>query len=229
MKFLVMSCLFGLALAGQVPVFRYYTAISLPQSEARHGFNERDGSGYRWGYRFPGQVHTETRDEGGNVRGTFGYLDAHGISNIWKYRSDQGTGFTAEIELRQPNKNVPQSAQRPVEEPAPIFYSLEDKSKREEFYNHFAISPKLINAVESQQVIAAGSSPFSKTPQFYINREQVEEAGSVSALAAKFGAIPVAAVHDVQSRPGYASHSSSSPVLNHFDGVYTIEIPEPVV
>ncbi|XP_066937308.1 uncharacterized protein [Macrobrachium rosenbergii] len=221
MRFLVTSCLFGLALAGPSPGFRYaYTIPQASQQQAWSQFNERSGNNYAWGYEFPGRVHHESRDGGGNVRGVIGFVDANGAPNVWKYNSDSKNGFRVDTEIGE-HSEAPSLDQTPEEDSTAIFYIAKDGSRSEKF----SVNPLLKSALLSKQIYAAGSSPFSKTPQFFVDHQQAEEAGSVSALAERFGAIPVAAVHDVQSRPSQDSLSSYSPLLNFSGDLYTLEVP----
>ncbi|XP_064103599.1 uncharacterized protein LOC135213560 [Macrobrachium nipponense] len=223
MRFLVTSCLFGLALAGPFPGFRYAYTIPQANQQVWSQFNERSGTNYAYGYEFPGRVHHESRDVGGNVRGVVGFVDANGSPNVWKYSSDPNNGFRVDTEVGESSPEVRSRDQTPEEDSTAIFYTAKDGSGREQF----SVNPLLKSAVLSQHIYAAGSSPFSKTPQFFVDHEQVEEAGSVSALAERFGAVPVAAVHDVQSRPSQASLASESfsPLLNFNEGLYTLEVP----
>lgn len=92
-----------------------------------------------------------------------------------------------------------------------------------------SLSPFLRLAVDAGFVRASGSSQ-SGSPQYEVSEELAKEAGSVSELAYRLGAIPVAAVHDVQMRPNeIIPEESFSPILHHKSMPqvtrYTLEVP----
>lgn len=92
-----------------------------------------------------------------------------------------------------------------------------------------SLSPLLKLAVDAGFVRSSGSSP-SGSPQYEVSEDLAKEAGSVSELAYRLGAIPVAAVHDVQMRPNeVTAEESFSPLLHHESlpkvTRYTLELP----
>ncbi|XP_050727008.1 uncharacterized protein LOC127003972 isoform X2 [Eriocheir sinensis] len=92
-----------------------------------------------------------------------------------------------------------------------------------------SLSPMLKLAVDAGFVRASGSSQ-SGSSQYEVSEELAKDAGSVSELAYRLGAIPVAAVHDVQMRPNeIIPEESFSPVLHHKSMPqvtrYTLEVP----
>lgn len=92
-----------------------------------------------------------------------------------------------------------------------------------------SLSPILKSAVDAGFVRASGSSQ-SGSLRYEISDELAKDAGSVSELAYRFGAIPVAAVHDVQMRPqAIIPEESFSPVLHHKTlpqaTMYSLEVP----
>ncbi|XP_042237081.1 uncharacterized protein LOC121876185 [Homarus americanus] len=251
----LVSVVVGTAVAAPDPRFRF--AYSIPTHEELvpqagiapqpgfapqlwRQFMDRIGPVYTYGYELPGRVHYESKDGQGVVKGTFGYTDPYKSPAVWKYVSDTKSGFQVESDSPQ---QVPQSEesagqsvvhhvphsqpqvvvppQQQVRSPGVVVGSPEQD---------VALLPLLKQAAEAGQVLPAGFSP-SGTPQFVVTPELAEEAGGVSALAYRLGAVPVAAVHDVQVRPSHFRNNQAdfSPVLVHQERpeaiFYTLEVP----
>ena len=92
-----------------------------------------------------------------------------------------------------------------------------------------SLSPLMKLAIDAGFVQPSGYSQIG-SPQYDISPELAEDAGSVSELAYRLGAFPVAAVHDVQMRPNMVVQDDHfSPVLIHQDlpkvTKYTLDVP----
>lgn len=92
-----------------------------------------------------------------------------------------------------------------------------------------SLTPLLKLAVDAGFVRASGATQPG-TAQYEVSGDLADDAGSVSELAYRLGAIPVAAVHDVQMRPNeVVPEESLSPVLHHKATprvtLYTLEVP----
>lgn len=94
----------------------------------------------------------------------------------------------------------------------------------------FNINPLLKLAVDTGVVEPIGGSPQGVS-EYAVSPHLASEVGSVSSLAYRLGAVPVAAVHDVQMRPNLVdTESAYAPVLVHRETpkvtLYTLEVPE---
>lgn len=233
MRLLVALCLVGVVLCHPRPAFRY--AYLIPQAEQEKPwsqFNERGDDHYAWGYDYPGRVHFESNDNQGRVRGSFGYVDANGNPVVWQYTSDPNAGFQVKTGISPALSPAPVAGGEAVSLPEPSLYFGGNKEPSVPYTRaqlvEDTIGPLLKQAVSVGVLVPAGSSP-SDTPQYAINPEAAQRIGGVSAVAEALGAIPVAAVHDVQSRPSSAASYAFAPVLNHREEpditLYTLEVP----
>ncbi|KAG7160587.1 hypothetical protein Hamer_G001877 [Homarus americanus] len=159
-----------------------------------------------------------SRYHGGGVKGQGSTGEG---SRVKVPRSEESAGQSVvhHVPHSQPQVVVP--PQQQVRSPGVVVGSPEQD---------VALLPLLKQAAEAGQVLPAGFSP-SGTPQFVVTPELAEEAGGVSALAYRLGAVPVAAVHDVQVRPSHFRNNQAdfSPVLVHQERpeaiFYTLEVP----
>lgn len=222
------------------------SSVAFPSSPLRYAFNvptqlggenkewvqfvDRARPGYLFGYEFPGRFHYESKDEKETVRGLFQYHDPNGDPVVWEYLSDPIAGFTADVHTLS-DLNKPQAAAPISDDSQAVEVGLPGqkvvKSRAEQVED--TISPLLKQAAEDGEVIPVGSSPHG-TPIYAVSPDLAAEAGGVSALAYRLGAIPVAAVHDAQARPSYADTDTAySPVLVQQEQpeitLYTLEVP----
>nr|XP_045609689.1 uncharacterized protein LOC123765238 [Procambarus clarkii] len=209
-----------------------------PSNQWSH-FVDRTGPGYAYGYEFPGQVHYHTKDEEQAVKGTFGYIDPYGSPVVWLYSSNPTDGFRAEVSTGgkplQPGALSGVSSQLEARLPevqaeseGVEVGSEEDYSRA--IYEKGSLSPLLKQAVAEGDLFSTGKSP-SGILGFLVNPKTAEEAGGVSELATRLGALPVAAVHDVQVRPTFKEYRPEdfAPVLNYAEQskatVYSLDVP----
>ncbi|KAF2356696.1 Insect cuticle protein, partial [Trinorchestia longiramus] len=180
---------------------------------------------YNWGYQYPGQAHSESKDNDGNVQGSYAFVDANGEVQQASYQASPGVGFTVD------QKVVAQPSGLTFEAPAAVVpFGVESELQvhsssarnfdegniqqfRQNFFNNLAgdevgldigsaqaierASPTLLAAVRAGALTPAGGGPEELV--FRVSDALVDEArGSVSALAALLDADPVAARHDQQ-------------------------------
>ena len=104
----------------------------------------------------------------------------------------------------------------------------QDTSKAEQDVGRSPLSPLLKMAYDAGFVSVSGVSQ-SGSPLYDVSPFLADDAGSVSELAYRLEAVPVAAVHDVQRPYAAAPAHSFSPVLIHDDKPqvtkYTLEVP----
>lgn len=111
----------------------------------------------------------------------------------------------------------------------PVVPQQQYTSRSEQDLARSSLSPLLKLAVDAGFVRSSGVSQTG-SPQYEVSSDLAEDAGSLSELVYRLGAIPVAAVHDVQMRPNtIVSDESFSPVLIHKEmptvTKYTLEVP----
>nr|XP_053628931.1 uncharacterized protein LOC128686175 [Cherax quadricarinatus] len=212
-----------------------------PSQQQWTQFVERAGPSYSYGYEFPGQVHYEAKDDQRTVKDTFSYVDANGLPVLWQYLSSPSQGFSTIVDTGNPAAAVPSKVDAVAgvysqqETPGTRLSEVRVQSQGVEVESSepslkVTLSPLLKQAAVAGEVLPAGRSP-SGAPQFVVSPKVAAEAGGVSELAVRLGAVPVAAVHDVQMRPdfGDARAEDFAPVLIHSEQpkvtVYALEVP----
>ncbi|MPC36111.1 hypothetical protein E2C01_029558 [Portunus trituberculatus] len=187
----------------------------------RHQFYQSSGGNFVHGYAYP---HYQVQS-GANVPGGVSYLNAYGYPTLLTHPL-----FGFATNHQNPVAPVGKFRSVPAVETFPAgvpVVSQQDASKSEQDSGRTPLSPLLKMAYDAGFVSVSGISQ-SGSPLYDVSPFLAEDAGSVSELAYRLEAVPVAAVHDVQRPHGRPAHSFS-PVLIHDDNPqvtkYTLEVP----
>ncbi|KAK4299289.1 hypothetical protein Pmani_028431 [Petrolisthes manimaculis] len=205
---LVLLTLVGVVCSAPTVSFNY--AVVQP---TRTNYKQQQGNRYAFGYEFEGHGHHVVRNEDNVV---------NGLPLASWHHSVPGSGFTNQqlpvnlVPATQVNTGV-EYQQRVDNVPLPS--------------RAVSIFPLVKLAVDKGVVKPLGGSPQGVS-EYAVSPHLASEVGSVSSLAYRLGAVPVAAVHDVQMRPNSlnSDNTALAPVLVHRETpkitLYTLEVPE---
>ncbi|KAK3892150.1 hypothetical protein Pcinc_003986 [Petrolisthes cinctipes] len=218
---LVFLTLVGVVCGAPTVSFNY--AVVQP---TRTNYKEQQGNRYAFGYEFEGHGHHVVRNEDNVVNGQYGYVDSNGMPVAWQY-SAPGIGFGNQ---QLPVNLVP--ATQVVQAAANTGVEHQQRVENIPFPNSaVSIFPLVKLAVDKGVVKPLRGSPQGVS-EYAVSPHLASEVGSVSSLAYRLGAVPVAAVHDVQMRPNSLNSDTTAlaPVLVHRETpkitLYTLEVPE---
>ncbi|KAG0706840.1 hypothetical protein GWK47_024287 [Chionoecetes opilio] len=188
-------------------------------------FHGSPGSNLVYGYNTFPQYQAQGRV---NVPGTVTYLDAYGQPTLLSHPMF-GLGTYAQKPLAPVGGHLSVPSASAFIPNAAVVQHQRYAATSQKDLGRSALSPLLKLAVDAGFVRASGSSQTG-SPQYQVSSALAEDAGSVSELAYRLGANPVAAVHDVQMRPNTISTNDRfSPVLIHKETprvtLYTLEVP----
>ncbi|XP_063860460.1 uncharacterized protein LOC135100873 isoform X2 [Scylla paramamosain] len=191
-------------------------------SSPLYQFYKSTGGNFVHGYAYP---HYQLRG-GASVPGGANYLSAYGYPTLLTHPLlGLATHHQNPVAPAEKFKSVPAVEIFP---PGAPVVPQQDTSESKQDSGRTPLSPLLRMAYDAGFVSASGVSQ-SGSPLYDVSPFLAEDAGSVSELAYRLEAVPVAAVHDVQRPYAVDPDHSFSPVLIHSDTPqvtkYTLEVP----